>query len=537
MNDNQRNVSLPSHRFEGIRMAIVRIMAMALLLAVITPANLNAQSFSLPWAKLKLNSKQVKKVKSNATNIWNDANKKKEIPQSKIDEMLASYAEVEAKSPAEQSAAALLMSEAYAKMGDRDNQMKYLLVAESKMPENAQTLLKLATYIDLGWNYFRGTGASKDENKALDYFVKAYETDSVGGALPMAMVNIYGIGTNTVDLNSAANYLMQSDNGIRWPMIYAINYYLDNLEKNPNIQKGWEDYLEGYRLFTIDADTEKAIPVLDESINAGFIPANQLLADLYLEKGDQIQAMALVEPAVQTGYEPALHQKAWYIYRSAMGKIGQQKTIAEAYDLFRMAADAGFPPSQATVAELHLVGSAGVVKVDNELAYKYAVAAEKAGEPLGKVFAERAQKAMTSERIQGLVDALNNVKVSVYYYRILSLQNKYKKQAEQARKERQGEAYEEPGDNANDVQSGGSSASSNLTKAYNNNWRFYNYSKYYRNAISKVITIEVEMSGKNLKGYTKKDLEAAKRNARETREKGNSYATHGNSIPKSKYED
>lgn len=536
MKNHQRNNSLPAHRFKEIRTSIMRIMAVALLMAVITPVTLNAQSFSLPWV-LKVNSKQAKKVKSNATNLWNDANKKKEIPQSKIDEMLASYAEVESKSPADLSVTALLMSETFAKMGDRNNQMKYLLVAESVLPENASLPHKLGTYIDLGWNYFRGTGTQKNENKAWEYFVKAYETDSVGGALPMAMVNLYGMGDNPVDLNLAANYLMQSDNGIRWPMIYAINYYLDNIEKSPDIQKGWEKYQEGYRLYTIDSEADKAIPVLNESINAGYIPAYQLLADLYLEKGDQAQALALVEPAVQAGYEPAIHQKAWYIYRSAMGKIGQFKVIAEAYDLFKTAADAGFPPSQATVAELHLMGSAGVVKVNNELAYQYAVAAEKAGEPLGKVFAERAQKAMTTEMIQNIADGLNNVKFSVDYYRILSLQKQYKKQVEQARKERQGEAYGESENGSDDIQSGSSRSGTSLSKAYNNHKLFADYQKYYRSSISKVIEIESELNSRNLKGYSIKDLEAAKRHARETREKGNSYASSGNSIHKSKYED
>lgn len=517
----------------------IRVMVMAFLVAVMGVLQAGAQTAAAP-SQMEAKSKQLKKVRKQATGIYNDAKMKKDIPQGMLAELNGAYAEVVDKSPADVPSAALLMGEAYAAIGDRDTQMRYLHIVDSLYGQ-APLQVKLWASIDLGWNHYRGFGAPQDEDKALDYFMRAYEADSIVGAFPMAMAALYGIGSMPVDFSLAANYLMRSNHGTRWPMIYAINFYLDNVGQVPGVQKGWEAYLEGNSLFCIYAEPDKAIPYLNEAISAGFLPACQLLGDLYLERSDREQAKAVVGPAIQAGYVPALHQKAWYIYSGTYGKMGQWKPIAEAYDLFRMAADAGYPPSQLATAELCLVGSAGVVKVDYPLAYQYAVAADKAGEPLAVQLMKRAQAGIRKEAFDGLKEAVLKLKSSVDYYRILMAQKQRAAQIEQARRNRQADRYVEAAADASPASSSPSSRvdqEDRLRKAYSDNFSFYQYRKFYSDAISRVITIETELKTNNLKGYKPSDLAEAKSYARGIREKGNSYGkTSGHSISKSKYED
>lgn len=344
---------------------------------------------------LDVKSKQLKKLRGKVTDIWNDSKKSKEISQKSIDEMLTAYSEVEQKGSADDlPSAAYLVSNAYAVMGDRDTQMKYLDIVDSNYDKAAKQV-KVLSRMDLGWNNYRGFGTPKNEDKALEYFIQCFEVDSIQGAYPMAMASLYGIGSAPVDFSLSAQLLLKSIHGLRWPLIYAINYYLDNVEKDPSVQQAWEDYLTGFELYTIYALPDEATPFIKKSVDAGFLPAYQLLGDIYLEKGDRETAISTVKPAIDAYYIPALHQKGWYIYSGTIGRLGQGKPIAEAYDLFLEAANAGYPPSQVTVAELCLVGSAGVVKIDNEMAFKQASAAHESGESLGADLAQRAQKAMT----------------------------------------------------------------------------------------------------------------------------------------------
>lgn len=522
------------------KMLLTRVMGVVILaVGMMTSLQVEAQTAAAP-SQMEAKSKQLKKLRKQATDIYVDARRQKEIAQTALTELAGLYAEVEAKMPADLPAAALMMGEAYAAFGDRGTQMKYLHVVDSLYGQAPQQV-KLWASIDLGWNHYRGFGTPQDEDKALDYFMRAYEADSIVGAFPMAMAALYGIGSMPVDLNMAASYLMQGQHGLRWPLIYAINFYLDNVGQTPALQKGWEDYLEANSLFSIYARPDEAIPCMQSAIDAGFMPACQLLGDLYLERGDREQAKAAVDPAIRAGYIPALHQKAWYIYSGTYGKMGQWKPIAEAYDLFRTAADAGYPPSQLTTSELCLVGSAGVVKVDYPLAYRYAVAADKAGEPLAENLVKRAQAGIRKEAFDGLKEAILNLKSSVDYYRILSAQKQLAAQAEQARRHRQADRYVEETDEAPSSSSSPSSrmdSEDRLRKAYRDNFGFYQYQTFYRDAISRVIKIETELKSDNRKGYKASDLVEAKSHARSIREKGNSYGkTSGNSINKSKYED
>ncbi len=519
---------------------IIKAVVISLVMGLLTPLCVSAQTAQFP-NQMDAKTKQLKKLRGKAQNVFGNARNKKEVSQKAIDEMLEAYADVEQKAPADLASAALLVSEAYAALGDRDTQMKYLKIVNENY-DKATKQVKLCSRIDLGWNNYRGYGTPKDEDKALEYFVQAFELDSIQGAYPMAMASLYGIGSMPVDFNMTAEFLLISKHGLRWPVIYAINYFLENVEKNPDVLDAWDNYLSGFEQYSIFGETEKALPYINKAIEAGFLPAYQLLGDIYLEKGNREKAVEVVQPAVAAGYLPAIHQKGWYIYSGTIMKMFQQKPIAEAFELFMEAANAGYPPAQIVVAQLCLMGSGGVVKIDNQMAYKQASAAQEVGEPMADELAERACKAIKKDEIDNLKAAILGLKSSVDNYRLLSMQNKCAKQSEAARKNRQGDNYIAPdgvGDpSASSLAGAAAESQDRVNKAQRDNFMFYRYQKYYRDAISKIITIETELNSDNRKGYTKKDLEAAKRNAREIREKGNSYGRSSNStIPKSKYED
>lgn len=408
-----------------------------LLMIVIAHLPVCGQASAHP-AQLEAKSKQLKKLRGKAAGIWDDCKRNKEIAQKSIDEMLAAYSEVEQKAPADIPSAALLIADAYAAMGNRDNQMKYLNIIDANY-DKAPKQVKVLSRIDMGWNNYRGYGTPKNEDKALEYFTQCYDIDPTQGAFPMAMAALFGIGNQPVDFNKSAQLLLKSKHGLRWPLIYAINYYLDNVENTPSVQEAWENYLTGLELYAIFAEPDKAAPYINKARDDNFLPAYQLLSDLYLEKGDRESALALIQPAVDAGYAPALHQKGWYIYSGTFGRLGQWKPIAEAFDLFENAADAGYPISQLTVAELYLYGNVGVVKVNYSMAYEYAVAAEKAGEPMAADLAKKAEDALHTETLNNYVKMSKAIIVNDYVesIRLQFVQQRLNQQIQMASKKRQ----------------------------------------------------------------------------------------------------
>lgn len=517
----------------GNYLSFTKVLALIFLILFMGQLHIIAQTAGFP-RQVEANSKQLKKVRKQAADIYVDAKRNKEIPQAELADLDALYTEVVSKVPADIPSAALLLSEVYAAIGDRDAQMKYLHVVDS-LYEQAPQPVKLWSSVDLGWNHYRGFGTPQDEYKALEYFMRAYEADSIAGAFPMAMASLYGMGSMPVDLALTAHLLQKSQHNMRWPLMFAIQYYLEHAAQNSAVQQGWENYLDGNRLFSIHAEPDNAIPYFQRAIDVKFLPACQFLADLYLEKGDKERALQIVEPAVSAEYSPAIHQKAYYIYSGTIGKMGQWKPIGEAYKLFKSAADAGYPPSQIATGQLTFNGMLTTVPKDHGLSYIYFKAADNVGEPSAGFWLK--QLKVMKKKPEVVKEAISNITCRVDYRSIFAAQSKMGTQVQAIRKNRQG---------ANFIDSDGIAALGSSRSNVGEETEIPNadvlmtraYAKLYDNAIARVLEIKKSMDGENAKGYRPSDLENAKRHAREVREKANSCGkSAGVSISKSGYED
>lgn len=324
-------------------------------------------------------SSKMNRFKRLAVRICDRKAGKREEAAEELESMLS---EIRQKEPKDYPCALLAASEAMAVLGNRDAQTRYLLEAEECFPD-APGIVRSTVFTDLATNYRYSFGVVADDAKAYEYLKKAYDCDTAPGAFLMGIATLCGIGT-VQDFEWASRYLSESNNLQRWPLIYAINFYLDNLNSSPSIQKAWEDYIKAYELIELGHRHLEAIPYIEKAIENGFLPACQLLGDLYINYGNRHDALKAVEPAVTAGYVPAIHQKAYYIYSHVYGRMFQQKNIQLGYNLFRKAALAGYPASQICISSFHITGSGGVVKQDLPQACAFARAAADAGEPQGE---------------------------------------------------------------------------------------------------------------------------------------------------------
>lgn len=324
-------------------------------------------------------SSKMNRFKGLAVRIYD---RKTSKPEKVVRELESMLPEIKRNWPEDYPGALLAASEAMAVLGDRDAQTRYLLEIENDFPD-AQSIILGAVFADLAISYRYGYGVVADDAKAYGYLKKAYDLNKEAGAFLMGIATLCGIGTES-DLELAALYFFETNNLQRWPLVYAINFYLDNLNSFPSIQEAWENYVKAYELIELGHRHLEAIPYIEKAMKNGFLPACLLLGDLYINYGNRPDALKTVERAVAAGYVPAVHQKAYYVYSYVYGRMFQWKNIQLGYDLFREAALAGYPPSQICIASFHISGSGGVIKQDLLQACAFARAAADAGEPQGE---------------------------------------------------------------------------------------------------------------------------------------------------------
>lgn len=337
-------------------------------------------------------------------------------PVSEKEKLEALLREVQREQPADYPGALLAMSEAMASLGDRQAQSRYLLEAESKL-QFAETIVASTILTDLAVNYHYGLGVVPDDVKAFEYLKKNYELCAKSGAFPMGLAALGGIGTER-DLGMTASCFTESDNMQRWPLIYAINYYLDQLTEGSAVEEAWTAYLKAYELIEFGHLYEEAIPYIEKAMQAAFLPAFQLLGDIRINSGDHAGAIEAVETAAAAGYVPAIHQKAYYIYSQTYGRLFQWKNIRQGYNLFHEAALAGYPASQVTVANFHIAGSGGVVPQDLLQACAFARAAADAGERQGEQMYETAMRLAELKELTEPLSALQGLHKSNALFRI-----------------------------------------------------------------------------------------------------------------------
>ena len=150
----------------------------------------------------------------------------------------------------------------------------------------------------------------------MEHFIKSYEYDNVRGAYGLGEVYLHGLCIGSSNYLLALDYFEQSvHNQQRWPIIYAIEYYLNGKEHNTVTDEAWETFLRGYKLYKIDSEPKEAIPYFESACDMGFIPAYEYLADLHLQYEGIPTAIQTILPASDAGYAPAIHQHGYYLMR------------------------------------------------------------------------------------------------------------------------------------------------------------------------------------------------------------------------------
>lgn len=203
-----------------------------------------------------------------------------------------------------------------------------------------------------------------------------------------------GIAANPNNVSIAVELLRELGSPLRWPMLYASEYYLHELQNNGvALENTWNLFVQGVIQLEGNASHAQAEPLLRKATENGFLPACAVLGDLYLSRRLWDKALQTVIPASEAFYPPAIHQHAYYIYLSTLGKLFQHRQMAEAFRLFSIAAEKGYPPSMATVGEMFLNGYGASAMPDSSTALFYLEQAYKAGEDGCLPFLQRARTA------------------------------------------------------------------------------------------------------------------------------------------------
>lgn len=406
---------------------ILKSCCVALLLATgITPC-----LSQKPVTEPPKNGKQINQLNKKAQSIINDINAQKEVKEKKYQELEKAYNEVLTKAPQDEALAKYHMSLVSFAKHDFDQYAKLLQEAEAKLPAG-QPYYKCDINTRLGWCRYMGHGLEKNDSIALDHFEKAYEADSIRTAYSMAWVNILGIGGVPIDYISAISILQNSCHPQRFTKLYAIQNYLNNLDNGTISEEAWINYTTGVILFSISGLPDEATPYLEKSINLGFIPARQELADLYLGKRNIDKAIEIIKPASDLAYPPALHQHAYYIYVTTLGRVFQYKPMAQVADLWIKAADLGFPQSLWVVGNLYTNGYGLSIQKDLSTAYTYLSAAVASGVVEAEENLESVKKEMTKEAFEGVGNALKNLGTDIAIADIAHKQRKLNKRLNQS---------------------------------------------------------------------------------------------------------
>lgn len=383
------------------RLCFVAILAIAMM-----PAQLQAQS-EIP--KLKAPTRKLRTAFSKVVAQY----QMKYNYTYALEETKARYATVMAKVPEEMAAANWFMAEMTENLKQWDENFIWLLKAEASLKPTDHFFGTL-THSRLAWSYYLGRGCERDEERALEHFIKSYEYDNVRGAYGLGEVYLHGLCIGSSNYLLALDYFEQSvHNQQRWPIIYAIEYYLNGKEHNTVTDEAWETFLTGYKLYMIDSKPKEAIPYFESACDMGFIPAYEYLADLHLEYEGIPTAIQTILPASNAGYAPALHQHGYYLMRRTYGKVGQWADMNKAADLIGQAASMGYPVSQMTLGEMYAKGYGTTIMIDWDESLKWYEAAVRNGEPAAKEGRNLALKEVKKRQYEAIASEIENLSYSI----------------------------------------------------------------------------------------------------------------------------
>lgn len=330
-----------------------------------------------------------------------------------LEETEARYATVMAKAPEDMAAANWFMAEMTENLKQWDENFMWLKKAEESLKPTDHFFGTL-THSRLAWSYYLGRGCIRDEEKALEHFIKSYEYDNVRGAIGLGEVYLHGLCIGSSNYLLALDYFEQSVHSqLRWPIIYAIEYYLNGKENNTVTDETWETFLAGYKLYMIDAKPKEAIPYFKSACEMGFMPAYEYLADLYLKSDGTPKAIETILPASNAGYAPALHQHGYYIMRRTYGKIGQWADMNKAADLIGQAASMGYPVSQMSLGEMYSKGYGTTIMIDWEESLKWYDAAVRNGEPAAKEGRDLALKEVKKKQFDAIAREIEGLSSAI----------------------------------------------------------------------------------------------------------------------------
>ena len=378
-------------------------LGIASLMLLISP-NTNAQE--LKASEMPEMGKELKKLNKACQSVINNSKKGKDIEKD-MQKVTQAYDAVLTKTPAETVAANYHMADMYYNMKSWNECFNWLKKTEESLTENDH-FYGQGTHNKLGWCYYFGRGCEKNEKLAVEHFWKEFEFDPIKGNWDYALVYLLGMDNKKSDCIMALNHFKLATNiMLRWPYIFAIEYYLENIETISD--ETWQNYLTGFELFTVDGSADEAIPYLEKAVTDGFLPANVLLADLYLGKGNVAKSIEIITPASDKDYAPAVHQHGHYIEVSIFGKLFQWDQMAKLASLFIKGANLGYPPSQNTAGYLYLNGYGKAVDKNPSEAYKWFETAILSGEPSASKGRDLAASAIKKEAYQQIAAELQNI--------------------------------------------------------------------------------------------------------------------------------
>lgn len=349
--------------------------------------------------------KELKKLNKACSSVINNSRKGNDIDKD-MQKVAQAYDAVSEKTPGEIAAANYHMADMYYNLKSWDECYKWLKKTEEVLTEN-DNYYGYGTHNKLGWSYYLGRGCAVDEQLAVDHFLKEFEFDPVRGYWDNALVYLLGMNGEKSDCIMALNLLNSSVVMLRWPLIYAIEFYLEN--SGTVSDETWQNYLKGFRLFTVDGSVDEAIPYLEMAVNNGFFPAYKLLGDVYLGKGNIAKAIEVVAPASDANYAPTVHQHGYYVERSTWGKMFQWDEMQKAASLYMKGAELNYPPSQIAAGYMHLNGYGKAISKNSEEAYKWFDTAIRCGEPSASEGKKLAIKAINKEAWQRIAQEVQNL--------------------------------------------------------------------------------------------------------------------------------
>lgn len=353
-------------------------------------------------------SKELKKLDKERVKVIKQYNDGKSYDK-EMNKALEAYNNVIAKKPDETAAANWFMAETMENIKAWDEHYEWLKKTEESLTPNDR-FYGILTHSRLGWSHYLGRGCEINEELTVYHFHKAYEYDPVRGSWDNAHIYLLGINDSQPDFIMALTLFSHATHTtLRWPEVYAIEYYLNGIADNTVTEEAWNNYIQGYLMFCIKSSVNEAIIYLNKSAEAGFLPANKLLGDIYLGSQQVQTAIDVIRPAAEANYPPAVHQLGYYIETTTWGKLGQWKEMEQVASLYLKGAELGFPASQNTAGYMYLNGYGHVIQRNPSEAVRWFETAIISGEPSARVGKNLALQAINEEQYKIICQEIQNL--------------------------------------------------------------------------------------------------------------------------------